>query len=127
MTVFFQAFFFFFYRKRRKTASYPHFGAAFSGIFAAPPAPPIEMPFFAKFQGFNIFENRINPTYQQLINLCEVKPNQVPPPPALFCNFIFTFKNFTLVYIQGPRDVTGNIKGTHNRVLPFFYMEFRHH
>lgn len=127
MTVFFQAFFFFFYRKRRKTASYPHFGAAFSGVFAAPPAPSTEMPFFAKFQGFNIFENRINPTYQQLINLCKTKQASGAYPRPLFCNFNFTFENFTLVYIQEPRNVTGNIKGTHNKVLTFFYMEFEHH
>ena len=126
MTFFFQAFFFIFYRKTPKRAGYPHFKAPSAAIFRPPRPAAYELPFFVKFRGFNIFENRINPIYQQLINLCKTGARPAARSALFFCNFNFTFENFTLVYIPEVLSVTGNIKGTHNKVLPFFYMEFRH-
>ena len=98
MTFFFQAFFFIFYRKSPKRESYPHFRGPFSVVSGVSFPSQYKMAKFGKFQGFNIFENKINPTYQQIIHLGRTDAHHEAALPRFFCNFNFTFKNFTLVY-----------------------------
>lgn len=120
MTFFFQAFFFIFYRKSPKRGTYPHFKSPFPTISGGLSPPRHKVAKFGKFQGFNIFENKINPIYQQIIHLGRTGPQRKATLPLLFCNFNFTFENFTLVYNSVCKSVSENIKGTLFSVLPFF-------
>ncbi len=122
MTFFFQAFFFVFFRKTPKRGSYPHFKASFRAVPGAPSPPRYKMAKFDKFQGFNIFENKINPTYQQIIHLDETGPHRGAASARLFCNFNFTFKNFTLVYNLG----SAKCEREHKRNAVFCFDDFLH-
>ena len=94
MTFFLQAFFLFFYEKGEKCRVIHNQKSLSRHDFRLRQPVSGKMPFFAQFQGFNIFNKWIVPLYQHLTNIYEPNRTRVSLLLRHYCNIYFTIDFF---------------------------------